>query len=266
MRLKTYSLTTTHIIEPTEDIALKTQNLEVFYGQKQAVFDVNLNFPENKITALIGASGSGKSTLLRSLNRLNQEVATVKGQILYHDIDLNAKNINVYAVRQQIGMVFQRPNPFAISIKENVLFGPKQHGQKDKHKLDQLLEDSLKGAALWDEVKDKLNKSALSLSGGQQQRLCIARALAMQPEIMLLDEPASALDPVSTAKLEVTLQDLRPRQTIIIVTHNLEQASRLSDYTAFMHKGHLLEFDKTKKMFTLPELEATNDYLTGKFG
>lgn len=264
--LKKYSFDDTSIKKIEAPIALETQNLQVWYGKKEAVFDVNLQFPENKITALIGSSGSGKSTLLRSLNRLNEEIATVKGKIMYHGVDLNGKNINVYQVRKQMGMVFQRPNPFAISIKENVLFGPKQFGEKNRQKLDQLLEESLKGAALWDEVKDKLNKSGLSLSGGQQQRLCIARALAMNPEIILLDEPASALDPVSTAKLELTLRNLSSEHTIIMVTHNLEQAARLSDYTAFMHLGHLLEYDKTRKIFTNPTLKATGDYLSGDFG
>ncbi|WP_282801426.1 phosphate ABC transporter ATP-binding protein PstB [Secundilactobacillus kimchicus] len=264
--MATYDLTAHHIIELGGPIALSTEKLQVFYGRQQAIFDATLNFPANQITALIGASGSGKSTYLRSLNRMNDKVARVTGKIMYQETNINDRTINVYAVRRHLGMVFQRPNPFAKSIYDNLTFALKATGIKSRTILDDRVEQSLKEAALWEEVKKDLHKSALALSGGQQQRLCIARALATQPEILLLDEPASALDPISTAKIEVTLKRLAERYTIIIVTHNMQQAARLSSYTAFLHLGHLIEFDKTPTIFQNPEMTATQDYITGNFG
>ncbi|MDF7638378.1 phosphate ABC transporter ATP-binding protein PstB [Lactobacillus sp. ESL0791] len=250
-----------------DELALSTSDLSVFYGGTvQKLFDVSLGFKKNTITALIGASGSGKSTFLRSLNRMNDKVARVDGQIMFHGLDVNKHNINVYELRKTIGMVFQKPNPFPKSIRENITYALKSHGLKDKKELDKIVEESLRAAALWDEVKDKLDQSALALSGGQQQRLCIARAIAIKPEILLLDEPASALDPVSTSKLEDTLKQLRSKYTMIMVTHNMQQASRISDYTAFFHLGHALEYDVTAKIFTNPQGEITEKYIQGSFG
>lgn len=266
-----YSLDETHIInleQPKHEVALATENLSVYYGQKQAMFDASLQFERYAITALIGASGSGKSTYLRSLNRMNDNIfgTKVTGKIMYRDLDINNDQIDVYKMREHIGMVFQRPNPFAKSIYENITFALKQHGIKDKKYLDEVVETTLKQAALWDQVKDSLHKSALALSGGQQQRLCIARAIAMKPDILLMDEPASALDPISTATVEETLVRLKEQYTIIIVTHNMQQAARISDYTAFFHHGHALEYDQTKKIFTRPKIKATDDYVSGHFG
>ncbi|KRM04384.1 MAG: phosphate ABC transporter ATP-binding protein PstB [Liquorilactobacillus ghanensis] len=264
-----YNLNENNILNfsPEEhEIAIATQNLEVFYGKKQAIFNGNLQFERYRITSLIGASGSGKSTYLRSLNRMNDDIAQVKGKIIYRGLDVNSPKINVYEMRKHIGMVFQRPNPFSKSIRSNITFALKQNGIKDKQRLNQIVESSLKDAALWDEVKDDLDKSAWALSGGQQQRLCIARTIAMKPDILLLDEPASALDPISTSKIEETLIELKKKYTIIIVTHNMQQASRISDYTAFFHLGHILEYDKTKHLFTTPKITATNDYISGNFG
>ena len=252
--------------ENKHEIALSTKNLEVYYGDHLALQGADLSFERFKITSLIGASGSGKSTFLRSLNRMNDDVATVKGNIMYRGLDINSHDIDVYEMRKHIGMVFQRPNPFAKSISDNITFALKQHGVHDKAKLAEIVETSLKQAALWDEVKDDLKKSALSLSGGQQQRLVIARAIAMQPDILLLDEPASALDPISSAKIEDTLMELKKRFTIIIVTHNMQQASRVSDYTAFFHTGQVLEYDLTRKIFTRPKVQMTIDYVNGNFG
>jgi len=264
--MKQYDLTESFITDVPEKKALSTKNLQVYYGDNHAIFDANLNFPRYKITSLIGASGCGKSTFLRCLNRMNDKVARVDGQIMYRNVDINSPKINVYEVRQHIGMVFQRPNPFAKSIKENITFALKNAGIRSKDALEERLEQSLKGAALWDEVKDDLNKSALALSGGQQQRLCIARSIAMRPDILLLDEPASALDPISTSKIEETLKILSKDYTIIIVTHNLQQASRISDYTAFLHLGHIVEYNSTVKVFTNPRMQATEDYVSGNFG
>ena len=255
-----------HMDENKHEIALSTKNLEVYYGDHLALQGADLSFERFKITSLIGASGSGKSTFLRSLNRMNDDVATVKGNIMYRGLDINSQDIDVYEMRKHIGMVFQRPNPFAKSISDNITFALKQHGVHDKEKLAEIVETSLKQAALWDEVKDDLKKSALSLSGGQQQRLVIARAIAMQPDILLLDEPASALDPISSAKIEDTLMELKKRFTIIIVTHNMQQASRVSDYTAFFHTGQVLEYDLTRKIFTRPKVQMTIDYVNGNFG
>lgn len=250
-----------------DDLELSTKDLSVLYGGKvQKLFDASLQFKKNTITALIGASGSGKSTFLRSLNRMNDRVATVNGGIWFHGLDVNKPNINVYELRKNIGMVFQRPNPFPKSIRENIVYALKADGQNDKQELDKIVEESLRAAALWDEVKDKLDKSALALSGGQQQRLCIARALAVKPEILLLDEPASALDPVSTSKLEDTLKQLRSKYTMIMVTHNMQQASRISDYTAFFHLGHVIEYNTAAEIFTNPKGKITEDYIQGSFG
>ena len=249
-----------------ENPALKTENLQVYYGDHHAFFDGNLKFEKNKITALIGPSGCGKSTFLRSLNRMNDKVANVTGKIWYRGVDINAKDINVYEVRKHIGMVFQRPNPFAKSIRENITYALKANGLNDKEELDKRVEESLKQAALWDEVKDELDKSAFALSGGQAQRLCIARCCAMKPDIMLLDEPASALDPISTSKIEDTLEQLRENYSIIIVTHNMQQASRISDYTAFFHLGRVIEYDKTENIFQTPHEKLTEDYVSGNFG
>ena len=249
----------------TEPI-ISINDLSVYFNKKKALNNVTMDFYPNEITALIGPSGSGKSTFLRSLNRMNEGVADVKGSILYRGIDINSPKINVYEMRKYIGMVFQRPNPFSKSIYENITFALKENGIKDKEKLAEIVETSLKQAALWDEVKDDLNKSALALSGGQQQRLCIARAIAMKPDILLLDEPASALDPISTAKIEETLLELKEKYTLIIVTHNMQQASRISDYTAFFHLGNVIEYNKTKNIFTNPKIKLTEDYISGNFG
>lgn len=269
MDIGKYDLTKNSILKlgrKEHEIAIETQNLQVFYGKNHALYDGNLEFERFKITSLIGASGSGKSTFLRSLNRMNDGIAKVKGKIIYRGLDINSPKINVYEMRKHIGMVFQRPNPFSKSIRNNITFALKQNGLKDKQKLAEIVESSLKEAALWDEVKDDLDKSAWALSGGQQQRLCIARTIAMKPDILLLDEPASALDPISTGKIEETLVELKKKYTIIIVTHNMQQASRISDYTAFFHLGHVIEYDKTKNIFTTPKIEATNDYISGNFG
>ncbi len=252
--------------ESKHEVALSTNDLKVYYGDNLALQDADLKFERFKITSLIGASGSGKSTFLRSLNRMNDDVATVKGNIMYRGIDINSKAVHVYEMRKHIGMVFQRPNPFAKSIYENITFALKQHGIKNKAVLAERVETSLKQAALWDEVKDDLYKSALELSGGQQQRLVIARAVAMQPDILLLDEPASALDPISTSKIEDTLLELKDKYTIIIVTHNMQQAARISDYTAFFHLGQVIEYDQTRKIFTRPKVQRTIDYVNGNFG
>lgn len=264
--MQEYDYNKTHIIDIPLELAMKTENLQVFYGDNHAMHDASLEFPRHRITALIGASGSGKSTYLRCLNRMNDRIATVKGKIMYRGMDINTKNINVYEVRKHISMVFQRPNPFAKSIRENITFALKLNGIKDKNELNKRVEESLKAAALWDEVKDDLDKSALALSGGQAQRLCIARCVAMKPDILLLDEPASALDPISAAKIEDTLMELRENYSIIIVTHNMQQASRIADYTAFFHMGHVLEYDVTEKIFTTPQIKATEDYISGNFG
>lgn len=261
-----YNLNESYITNIEGNLALSTKDIQVHYGSNQAIFDVNLKFPRYKITALIGASGCGKSTFLRCLNRMNDKVAKVDGKIAYRGVDINSPNINVYEVRKHIGMVFQRPNPFAKSIRENITFALKNNGLTNKNDLEERLEQSLKGAALWDEVKDDLNKSALSLSGGQQQRLCIARSIAMHPDILLLDEPASALDPISTSKIEETLKTLSKDYSIIIVAHNLQQASRISDYTAFLHLGHVIEYNSTVNVFTNPKMQATDDYVSGNFG
>lgn len=260
----------TNIIKMNDNksVDLSTEDLHVWYGENEAIKGVSLEFEENKITSLIGPSGCGKSTYLRSLNRMNDEIesAKVTGKIMYKGIDVNASNVDVYEMRKNIGMVFQRPNPFSKSIYDNITFALKRHGIKDKNTLDEAVETSLKQAALWDQVKDQLNKSALALSGGQQQRLCIARAIALKPDILLLDEPASALDPISTSQIEETLLQLKEEYSIIIVTHNMQQASRISDYTAFFYVGNVIEYDETRKVFTRPKIQATEDYVSGHFG
>ena len=251
----------------TEPI-LQVKDLSLFYGKKQSLFDINMDFYPGEITALIGPSGSGKSTLLRSINRMNDLVpsAKVTGKIMYKDGDIYSSKKDMVELRKEIGMVFQQPNPFPFSIYENVIYGLRLKGVKDKAILDEAVEESLKAANIWDEVKDKLHSSALGLSGGQQQRVCIARVLAVNPDILLLDEPTSALDPISAGKIETMLLDLKERYTILIVTHSMQQASRISDRTAFFLNGELIEYDKTKKIFLDPKEQSTSDYVTGKFG
>ncbi|MGT2828566.1 phosphate ABC transporter ATP-binding protein PstB [Streptococcus hillyeri] len=264
-----YNWNERHIITfPEEKTILSTKDLHVYYGQKEAIKGIDMQFEKNKITALIGPSGCGKSTFLRSLNRMNDtiDIAKVTGEIMYQGIDVNAPEINVYEMRKHIGMVFQRPNPFAKSIYKNITFAHERAGVRDKKVLDEIVETSLKQAALWDQVKDSLHKSAFTLSGGQQQKLCIARAIAVKPDILLMDEPASNLDPIATMQLEETMFDLKENYSIIIVTHNMQQAARASDYTAFFYLGDLIEYDKTKNIFQNATLKSTNDYVTGHFG
>ncbi|HOW22719.1 MAG TPA: phosphate ABC transporter ATP-binding protein PstB [Sedimentibacter sp.] len=246
---------------------IKIENVDLFYGDFQALKNVNMNIKENEITAFIGPSGCGKSTLLKSLNRMNDLIEGVKitGRILLDDVDIY-KDMDATVLRRRVGMVFQKPNPFPMSIYENVAYGPKTHGVKSKSKLDEIVEKSLRSAAMWDEVKDRLKKSALGLSGGQQQRLCIARAFSVNPEVILLDEPTSALDPISTMKIEDLLVEIKKDYTIIIVTHNMQQATRISDKTAFFLVGEIVEFDETEKLFSLPKHKKTEDYITGRFG
>lgn len=248
--------------------ALSTKDLNVFYGEKHAVKNITLDFASKQVTALIGPSGCGKSTFLRSLNRMNDLIsdATITGKIWIGEHNINDPKTDVVLLRQNIGMVWQRPNPFHKSIYENIAFGPRYHGIRDKKKLDQIVEESLTKAALWDETKDRLNKSALSLSGGQQQRLCIARSIAVSPSIILMDEPASALDPISSAKVEELIADLKREYCIIIVTHNMQQAARVSEKTAFFLMGEVVEYDDTSKIFTNPSEKRTDDYITGRFG
>lgn len=245
-----------------------TKNLNFYYGKKQALFDINLEIPERKVTALIGPSGCGKSTYLRTLNRMNDLIDDVRleGEVLIDGVNIYQNGIDVVALRKKVGMIFQKSNPFPKSIYENVAYGPRIQGIRDKKTLDEIVEKSLRRSALWDEVKDELNKSAFALSGGQQQRLCIARALAVDPEILLMDEPASALDPISTIKIEDLIFELKENYTIVIVTHNMQQAARVSDYTAFFYMGRLIEFSDTKTMFTAPKQKQTEDYITGRFG
>ena len=259
------------IVEPAEDIALSVEDLNLWYGPKQALTNVSLNIPVKRVTALIGPSGCGKSTLLRSMNRMNDLIpnVTIKGGIKYHGVDLYGPGIDPVEVRRRIGMVFQKPNPFPKSIYENVIFGAKVNGYKGN--FQQLAEESLKRAALWEEVKDNLKKSGLALSGGQQQRLCIARAIANQPDVILMDEPCSALDPIATLKIEDLMRELVKDYTIVIVTHNMQQAARVSDYTAFMLTdekitGQLIEYGPTNQLFTTPMDKRTEDYISGRFG
>lgn len=263
-----------HDLDPNNSNALEVRNMSVYYGSFRAVKNVNLVIEKNRITALIGPSGCGKSTVLRSFNRMNDLVpsARVEGEILFHGENIYAPGIDPVNVRRRIGMVFQKPNPFPKSIYENVAYGPRINGWRlSKGEMDELVERSLRGAALWDEVKDKLNQNGLSLSGGQQQRLCIARALAVEPEVILMDEPCSALDPISTLKIEELMFELRQRYTIVIVTHNMQQASRASDYTAFFlmdsdRAGQLIEYGPTSQIFQNPKDERTEQYISGRFG
>ena len=247
---------------------LEARNVDVFYGDFKALNDINMKINSNAVTALIGPSGCGKSTYLRLFNRMNDYIDTfsMKGEILIDNIAIYNNDQSVEDLRKKIGMVFQKPNPFPKSIFENVAYGLKIQGIKDKNILKERVEKSLKQAALWDEVKSDLNKSALALSGGQQQRLCIARALAVEPDILLMDEPTSALDPIATAKVESLISELKQHYTIVIVTHNMQQASRISDFTAFFYMGDLIEFDRTEKIFTKPKQERTQNYITGRFG
>ena len=248
--------------------AITAKNLCLWYGSAQALKNINMQILENNITALIGPSGCGKSTFLKTLNRMNDLIPGVKitGEVRYQDTDIFAPGLDVNALRKEIGMVFQKPNPFPMSIYDNIAYGPRTHGIKSKAKLDELVEQSLRGAAIWDEVKDRLKKNALGLSGGQQQRLCIARALAVEPKVLLMDEPTSALDPISTSKIEELAMGLKERYTIVIVTHNMQQAVRISDRTAFFLLGELIEYDETEKLFSQPECRKTEDYITGRFG
>jgi len=243
------------------------KNLDLYYSSFQALKGINFNIPENEITALIGPSGCGKSTLLKSLNRMNDlvEGCRITGEIKLDDEDIYG-NMDINLLRKRVGMVFQKPNPFSMSIYDNIAFGPKTHGIRSKAKLDDIVERSLRDAAIWNEVKDRLKKSALGMSGGQQQRLCIARALAVEPEVLLMDEPTSALDPISTAKIEDLAMELKKRYTIVIVTHNMQQAVRISDKTAFFLLGEMVEFDDTEKLFSMPRDKRTEDYITGRFG
>ncbi len=243
-------------------------NFSIFYGDFMAVKNVNLHIKKNKITAIIGPSGCGKSTLLRALNRMNDLIVTsrVEGQAFFQGVDIYDKDTDVIELRRRVGMVFQKPNPFPSSVYENVAYGPKIQGIKKKNQLDEIVEDALVRSDLWKEVKDKLNESGMSLSGGQMQRLCIARSLAQQPEVLLFDEPTSALDPISTSNIENLLQELQKTITIVIVTHNMQQAARISNYTAFMYLGELIEFGKTNTLFVNPQNKLTEEYITGRFG
>ena len=252
----------------TFDTCITVQDLNLFYGSKQALHGVNMEMPRKKVTAYIGPSGCGKSTLLRCINRMNDLVdgVTIQGKLLLDGEDIYAKNVNVAALRRRVGMVFQKPNPFPKSIYENVAYGLRIQGINDRRVLDEIVEKSLRGAALWDEAKDRLNDNALGLSGGQQQRLVIARAIAIEPEVILLDEPASALDPISTLKIEELIDELKEKYTIVIVTHNMQQAARVSDFTAFMYMGELIEFGETSELFTNPAKKQTEDYITGRYG
>lgn len=243
------------------------ENLDLYYGNFQALQCINMSIPSNKITAFIGPSGCGKSTFLKTLNRMNDlvESCRIEGKVMLDGLDIY-KDIETNILRRRVGMVFQKPNPFPMSIYDNVAFGPRTHGIKTKSRLDETVERSLKNAAIWDEVKDRLKKSALGLSGGQQQRLCIARALAVEPEVLLMDEPTSALDPISTSKIEDLVIELKKKYTIIMVTHNMQQATRVSDKTAFFLLGKLIEYSDTEKLFSLPQDKRTEDYITGRFG
>ena len=244
------------------------QNMNLYYGDFHALKDVSMNIPANEITAFIGPSGCGKSTFLKTLNRMNDLVHGVKitGSVKYRGTDIYAPSTDVNELRRNIGMVFQKPNPFPMSIYDNVAYGPRTHGIRSRAKLDEIVERSLRGAAIWDEVSDRLKKSALGLSGGQQQRLCIARALAVEPDVLLMDEPTSALDPISTSKIEDLATELKKQYTIVIVTHNMQQAVRISDNTAFFLLGDLIEYGNTEKMFNTPADKRTEDYITGRFG
>ena len=250
------------------DIKISVRDLNLYYGENHALKNINMDIQENAITAFIGPSGCGKSTFLKTLNRMNDLVDGVKimGSVKLDDEDIYGKNVDTTILRKKTGMVFQQPNPFPMSIYDNIAYGPRVHGIKNKAKLDQIVEESLRGAAIFDEVKDRLKKSALGLSGGQQQRICIARALAVQPEVLLMDEPTSALDPISTSKIEELMEELKKKYTVVVVTHNMQQAVRVSDYTAFFLVGEMVEFADTKSLFSYPQDKRTEDYITGRFG
>lgn len=247
---------------------LTAKDLDLFYGQTQALKHVNIEIPERRVTALIGPSGCGKSTFLKTLDRMNDLVpgVTIQGSVRYRGREIYSSDVDVTWLRKQIGMVFQKPNPFPMSIYDNIAYGPRTHGIRSKAKLDEIVEKSLRGAAIWDEVKDRLKKSAMGLSGGQQQRICIARALAVEPDVLLMDEATSALDPISTSKIEDLIADLKNDYTIVIVTHNMQQATRISDKCAFFLLGELIEYGDTEQMFSVPKDQRTEDYITGRFG
>ena len=249
-------------------IKVKVENLNLYYGENHALKDVNMDIQENAVTAFIGPSGCGKSTFLKTLNRMNDLVDGVRidGKVLLDGEDIYDPSVDTTILRKKVGMVFQQPNPFPMSIYDNIAYGPRVHGIRDKKRLDQIVEESLRGAAIFDEVKDRLKKSAMGLSGGQQQRICIARALAVQPEVLLMDEPTSALDPISTSKIEDLMEDLKKKYTVIVVTHNMQQATRVSDQTAFFLVGEMVEFGDTKQIFSYPQDQRTEDYITGRFG
>ena len=249
-------------------IKVKVENLNLYYGENHALKDVNMDIQENAVTAFIGPSGCGKSTFLKTLNRMNDLVDGVRidGKVLPDGEDIYDPSVDTTILRKKVGMVFQQPNPFPMSIYDNIAYGPRVHGIRDKKRLDQIVEESLRGAAIFDEVKDRLKKSAMGLSGGQQQRICIARALAVQPEVLLMDEPTSALDPISTSKIEDLMEDLKKKYTVIVVTHNMQQATRVSDQTAFFLVGEMVEFGDTKQIFSYPQDKRTEDYITGRFG
>ena len=244
------------------------RGLNLYYGSNHALKNINMDIPAGAVTAFIGPSGCGKSTFLKTLNRMNDLVPGVRieGEVLLDGQEIYGPNVDTIALRQKVGMVFQQPNPFPMSIYDNVAYGPRVHGIRGKEQLDDIVEESLRGAAIWEEAKDRLKKSALGLSGGQQQRLCIARALAVQPEVLLMDEPTSALDPISTAKIEDLMESLKKKYTVVVVTHNMQQATRVSDYTAFFLLGDLIEFGETKQVFSYPKQKKTEDYITGRFG
>lgn len=244
------------------------QNVNLWYGDNQALYDVSMPVQKNKVTALIGPSGCGKSTLIRSINRMNDliDICRVEGKMMFHGEDIYGPGTDVIKVRKKIGMIFQKPNPFPMSVRDNITYGPKIHGITDKDELEGIVEKSLREAALWDEVKDRLDKSAMALSGGQQQRLCIARTLSVSPEVILMDEPTSALDPIATSKIEDLITELVKEYTVVIVTHNMQQAARISDYTGFMYIGEMVEFDDTEKIFESPSKEMTDRYISGRFG
>lgn len=250
------------------EIAFTVKNLHLYYGDNHALKGVNMQIKKNAVTAFIGPSGCGKSTFLKTLNRMNDLVDNVRieGTVLLDGEDIYAEDVDTTILRKKVGMVFQQPNPFPMSIYDNIAYGPRVHGIKDKRKLDEIVEESLRGAAIFDEVKDRLKKSALGLSGGQQQRICIARALAVQPEVLLMDEPTSALDPISTSKIEDLMEELKKKYTVVVVTHNMQQAVRVSDDTAFFLVGEMVEFGETKNIFAYPRDKRTEDYITGRFG
>ena len=251
-----------------DEVKMSVKDLDLYYGQKQALKNINMDIHSNAITALIGPSGCGKSTFLKTLNRMNDLIDNVRitGQVTLDGEEIFDKNMDVTMLRKRVGMVFQQPNPFPMSVYDNIAYGPRVHGIKSKAKLDEIVEESLRGAAIWDEVKDNLKKSALRLSGGQQQRICIARALATKPEVILMDEPTSALDPISTTKIEDLMEELKRQYTVVVVTHNMQQAVRVSDYTAFFLVGDMVEYGETKELFTYPKDKRTEDYITGRFG